>query len=322
MHILYDEGLNIDFGLLNYLHPFDGCKFRKVRRMLADLPSASFQTPPPALELARLQAHMGARHAAQCTQKEYILRALELPALPLPFSWIDRKILLPMRRACAATLYAAQGALQGQSYWNLAGGYHHASALNSEGFCVYNDIYTALQELRGAGSLGQQQRVLLIDVDAHHGNGNAEAFETDRSVFILDQFNSQIYPYGERSRQRLDLAVPLRSGVDGGDYLRALDQALAQLPAQHASRPFALAFVIAGSDVLESDPLGGMALTIQDCIAREERIWRCLHCMQVPAVWLGGGGYGKQSAQTIAGALRALYRLEQEVAGARSLERL
>lgn len=312
MQILYHPEFNIDFGLLNRLHPFDGCKFRKVHQLLADCAQLQWQAPPPALELAQLQAHMSAHHAAQCAQRRYVLRALELPALPLPFSWIDRRILQPMRRGCAATLYAAQAALQGQSSWNLAGGYHHASAINSEGFCIYNDIWHSVQSLRQQGRLAATQRVLIIDVDAHHGNGNAEAFEQDRSVVLLDQYNQQIYPYGERSRQRLDIALPLPMGTQGAAYLAQLDGGLARLPALHAQDPFAMAFVVAGTDVLASDPLGGLGLTLDDCVAREERIWRCLHAMGVPAIWLGGGGYGNQSAPAIAAALRRIGQLEQE----------
>ena len=78
-----------------------------------------------------------------------------------------------MRWGVAGTLEASKAALAGKNCWNLAGGYHHASQRSAEGFCLYNDIGIAHQELLKTGLLKSDDNILIIDVDAHNGNGNA-----------------------------------------------------------------------------------------------------------------------------------------------------
>ncbi len=310
MKIFYHKNFNIDFGVFNFLHPFDGVKFRRVFDEIKDLPHIDISAPSQPMPLATLKKHADRVIKNLYESKRYILRALELPQIPLiPFSFIDRKILLPMRWGVAATLEGARLALHGVNCWNLAGGYHHANRASCEGFCIYNDINLTIQELREEGKITLDSRILIVDVDAHHGNGNAHEFREDAAITILDQYNVDIYPRSDFSKKRIDIALPMRNGSDGESYLQALRGGLQSLREKAALEgSFALAFVIAGTDVLQSDALGRMHLSIEECIQRDVMILDCLKELQIPFVVLGGGGYSKESALAIAGSIRKVYQ--------------
>lgn len=310
MKIFYHAEFNIDFGFFNRLHPFDGTKYRRVYEQIKILPDIDIIAPAQAISMTAINKTVNELIQMLLLSKNYILAALELPIIPfIPFSFIDRKILLPMRWGVAATLEAARLALTGENCWNLAGGYHHASHANCQGFCIYNDIKIAINELREEQKITSTTRVLIIDVDAHHGNGNASSFEQDKAVTILDQYNADIYPQTSYSKRRIDINLPIASGTDGACYLKRLRAGLQQLREKMAGEgSFALAFVVAGTDVLIGDPLGSLGLTVQECIERDVLIMDALKELQVPAVFLGGGGYSKDSALAIAGSIQRLYR--------------
>ena len=310
MKIFYHRQFNIDFGFFNFLHPFDGVKFRRVFDEIKALPGIEIVVPAQAMPLLTIQKYADRVISNLYQSKQYILRALELPQIPLlPFSFLDRKILLPMRWGVATTMEAARLALTGINCWNLAGGYHHASRASCEGFCIYNDINLAVNELREEGKINTSTRVLIIDVDAHHGNGNANVFREDAAITILDQFNDDIYPRNNYTKQRIDIALPVHCNIDGQTYLQTLRAGLQRLREKVAQDgSFALAFVIAGTDVLIMDQLGRMNLSIEECIERDVLILDTLKELAIPCVVLGGGGYSKDSALAIAGSIKRLYR--------------
>lgn len=305
MITFYNPRYNIDLGLLNRLHPFDGRKFAKVHRAVQSLGLAQRSVESPVAE-SLLDAFAGEILRPLYASKRYILRALEVPYIPLlPFGVIDNRILAPMRWAVQGTIAAAQAALDGANCWNLSGGYHHASRNAAEGFCIYNDVGIAVQDLRSRGKLGADDRILIVDIDAHHGNGNANVFRKDPCVEILDIYNGDIYPNSPGTRERVNIGIPLRSGTGGAEYLARLEDGLARL--QGGAR---LAFVVAGTDVLASDPLGALGLSIDECALRDRLVLSRLKELGVPAVFLGGGGYGPDSARAMIAGIEACARLQ------------
>lgn len=189
-------------------------------------------------------------------------------------------------------------------YWNLAGGYHHASEQSMEGFCIYNDIGICYQQLLKTGMLSPEDKVLIVDTDAHHGNGNARTFIENDRVTILDAYNAAIYPMSGETRERVDIPVQLSPGTDGGTYLARFGKALSAL-----KDGYRLAFVVAGTDVLASDMLGGLRLTVDDVAAREAMTLKALADRAIPAVVLGGGGYSKESADAMIQSISQCSRL-------------
>jgi histone deacetylase 11 len=101
----------------------------------------------------------------------------------------------------------------------------------------------------------------------------------------------------------VNISIPLQLGTSGRDYLARLGQGLAEI-----SGKFRLAFVVAGTDVLASDPLGGLGLSIDDCVIRDQMVLERLQALSVPAVFVGGGGYGRDSAKAIVASIRNLYK--------------
>lgn len=304
MIVFYNKHFNIDLGLLNYLHPFDGKKFENVFNEINNLDQINIKSPSGGIAQEEIDNFVDSLLRLLLHKKRYILRALEIPYIPiLPFSVIDKRILLPMRWGVSGTIEATRTALTGVNCWNLSGGYHHATRAVSEGFCIYNDIGITFDTLKKEGKLSDESKILIIDIDAHHGNGNAYVFMDNKNVKILDIYNNTIYPKNTYTKERVDINIPLSSGVNGDIYLSKLKEGLNTI-----NSGFDLAYVIAGTDVLSTDPLGGLKLSINDCIERDTLVLEKLLSISTPAIYLGGGGYSKDSAKTITGSISKLYK--------------
>lgn len=304
MNIYYHPRYNINLGILNILHLFDGRKFEKVFNGISNLSDIKISTVSEPISQETINEFVGDLMQRLLPSKRYILLALEVPYIPLlPFSVINKRILEPMKWAVSGTLEAASCALAGKNAWNLAGGYHHASKSSAEGFCIYNDVGITIENLIKRGSLSDRDRILIIDIDAHHGNGNAYVFMENKNVTILDIYNNEIYPKGDYTKERLDINIPLKSRTNGEEYIRKLQYGLDEIQGGYT-----IAFVIAGTDVLLNDPLGGLGLTVSDCVIRDQLVLEKMQSLSIPTVFLGGGGYGKDSAPTIIKSVTNLYQ--------------
>jgi len=303
MNVIYSKHYNINLGLLSYLHPFDGTKFHTIHEKLKTSNNIKFLEPAEPASLELIDDFLSSIMRKKVRDRVFIFRALEVPRIPLvSFSFLDRKILTPMRWGVAGTLLGAKNALsEGGIYWNLSGGYHHAMQQNMEGFCIYNDIGICHQQLVKDRLLSANDKILIIDTDAHHGNGNAYTFMENKNVTILDIYNAGIYPTSGYTRDRVDIPVPLPPGTDGQTYLQRYSQALETL-----DHDYRLAFVVAGTDTLLSDKLGGLCLSINDVAEREKLTLNALNERAIPTVMLGGGGYSKDSAKSVIHAISSL----------------
>lgn len=302
MNVIYSENYNINLGVLNYLHPFDGMKFKKTHAYLKQDSNVNFIEPSSPASMNMIDDFLSSLMQRKVRDSVFIFRALEVPHIPfVSFSYLDRKILSPMRWGVSGTLLGAERALiDGGIYWNISGGYHHAMQQSMEGFCIYNDIGICHQQLIKNGMLGTNDKILIIDTDAHHGNGNAYTFMGNRKVTILDIYNAGIYPHFHYTRDRVDISVPISPGSNGKNYLHMYSEALQKL-----DDDYSLAFVVAGTDVLLGDKLGGLCLTIEDIVKREKLTLETLSKNYIPTVMLGGGGYSKNSAESVACAISA-----------------
>ena len=302
MKVIYSKHYNINLGLLNYLHPFDGTKFQTIHDGLKQHDHIEFMEPSAPASMGIIDEFLSRIMRHRVRDKNAIFQALEVPRLPfINFSFLDRKILTPMRWAVAGTILGATQALKESGIsWNVSGGYHHATQQNMDGFCIYNDIGICHQQLIKNGLLMPDDKILIIDTDAHHGNGNAYTFMENKHVTILDVYNAGVYPMSGYTRDRVNIPVQLVPGTDGPTYLQRYSDALAKL-----ENNYRLAFVVAGTDVLMSDKLGGLCLSIEDMIEREKLTIQALSQRAIPAVFLGGGGYSKESAKSVIRAILA-----------------
>lgn len=306
MNVIYSKNYNINLGLLNYLHPFDGTKFQTIYDGLKGNDRVNFIEPSKPASMELIDSFLSSMMRKKVRDSVFLFRALEVPRIPfITFSFLDRKVLSPMRWGVAGTMLGAQNALKNSGiYWNISGGYHHAMQQNMEGFCIYNDVGICHQQLLQDGLLSTNDKILIIDTDAHHGNGNAYTFMENKKVTILDVYNVSIYPTSGYTRNRVDISVPLPPGTDGETYLQRYSKALEKL-----DDDYRLAFVVAGSDTLMSDKLGGFCLTIDEVTEREKLTLKTLQKHAIPSVILGGGGYSKGSAKSVIRAISACAEL-------------
>lgn len=136
---------------------------------------------------------------------------------------------------------------------NLSGGYHHASAHCGGGFCIYSDISLCIRHLQRFCP-ERVRKAMIIDLDAHQGNGYARDFMNDDSVFIVDAYNHSIYPGDNYAKRAIKCDISVYASDDDDQYLSKLVENI--LPAIHEFQPDFILYN-AGTDCLVNDPLGG-----------------------------------------------------------------
>jgi acetoin utilization protein AcuC len=198
------------------------------------------------------------------------------------------------RLSAGATLAGARSLAEGQAHFafNPIGGFHHAGPAHAEGFCYFNDVVLACQELADRGL-----RVACLDLDVHHGNGTEDAFLADGRVLTLSVHESgkTLYPWrgeetvvGEGEGRGFNVNVPLLEGTDDIGFQRAWGEIV--LPVLKAFAPEVVVLEI-GMDVLLGDPLAHLKLT-NNGVAD---VMPSIRELQRPVLVLGGGGYHPQN---------------------------
>ncbi|MDR2273440.1 MAG: histone deacetylase [Sphingobacterium sp.] len=196
---------------------------------------------------------------------------------PLSKSLVDRE-----RYIVDGTVQAANYAMQYGVAFTVAGGTHHAGYDFGEGFCLMNDQATA------AGYLLKHQlanRILIIDLDVHQGNGTAHIFEGHQQVFTFSMHAEKNYPF---IKQRSHLDIGLAENITDMEYLKILEDNLQDL-FQRIRPDFV--FYQAGVDILATDKLGRLKLSPATCGRRDELVLGICMQQHVPVQISMGGGY-------------------------------
>ena len=167
---------------------------------------------------------------------------------------------------------------------NVAGGTHHSFADHGEGFCVFNDVCIASNLLL---SRGEAERVLVVDLDVHQGNGNASIMANEPRVFVFSMHGEKNYPF---RKPPSDLDIELANDTDDETYLTHLKQTLPNLIAEHKPD---LIFYQSAVDVLATDKLGKLALTPEGCKQRDDFVLRQARDNNIPIAVVMGGGYSE-----------------------------
>lgn len=167
---------------------------------------------------------------------------------------------------------------------NVAGGTHHSFADHGEGFCVFNDVCVASNLLL---SRGEANRILIVDLDVHQGNGNASIMADEPRVFVFSMHGEKNYPF---RKPPSDLDIDLPNDTDDETYLNQLKQTLPKLIAEHKPD---LIFYQSAVDVLATDKLGKLALTLEGCKQRDDFVLRQARDNNIPIAIVMGGGYSE-----------------------------
>jgi len=200
----------------------------------------------------------------------------------------------------AGTWRASMIALEyGFSHY-MGGGTHHGHRDFGHGFCPLNDTALAIRRLQASGAVN---KVWVIDMDAHKGDGTAAIFSNDDSVKTLSIHMARGWPldgslpFSHPSWTPSDIDIPIERGEEH-QYLERLNSGLRELKTSSSTAD--LAIVLGGVDPWECDELPStslLKLTLEQIAERDRMTYQFLEDSGLPAVWLTAGGYGENSWQ-------------------------
>jgi len=198
---------------------------------------------------------------------------------PLSAQLVEREFIIMQ-----GTLDMSLAAIENGIGFNVAGGTHHAYRDRGEGFCLLNDIaisalYLLEKKLRN--------KILVVDLDVHQGNGTASIFENDPRVFTFSMHGGNNYPL---HKEKSDLDIPLPDGIRDEAYLELLYQ---NLPTLIDTVQPDFIFYQCGVDILETDKLGRLKVSLEGCKKRDEFVLKTAHRHNIPVCCSMGGGYSE-----------------------------
>ncbi|WP_207515535.1 histone deacetylase family protein [Longitalea luteola] len=205
---------------------------------------------------AREQRHIGFPQSPQLTRREFVITQ--------------------------GTIDCCHYAFEHGVALNVAGGTHHAFADRGEGFCLLNDFAVAANYLL---KKALADKILIIDLDVHQGNGTARLFEHERRVFTFSMHGAHNYPF---HKEKSDLDIALNDGTEDGLYLSLLRTNLLTLLDQLQPD---FAFYLSGVDILATDKFGKLKISMEGCRQRDELVFTTLKQRRIPCVVAMGGGY-------------------------------
>jgi acetoin utilization deacetylase AcuC-like enzyme len=207
----------------------------------------------------------------------------------LGFPW-SPQLVERSRRSVGGTLDACRAALQEGIAANLAGGTHHAHADYASGYCVFNDTAVAARAMQAEGLAS---RIAILDCDVHQGDGTADIFSGDPSVYTFSIHGASNFPFHKKESD-LDMALPDNTGDSA--YLEALEVGLHQTLDQAA---FDLAIYLAGADPYAGDQLGRLNLSKNGLGRRDRLVFERCRQAGLPVAIVMAGGYARQVEDTV-----------------------
>ncbi len=211
----------------------------------------------------------------------------EIRATGFPF---HESLITRGRHIAHGTLECAYHAISDGVSLNIAGGTHHSYADRGEGFCIFNDIAIASNELLHKNDAS---KIIVIDLDVHQGNGTAKIFENESRVFTFSMHCEHNYPL-QKENSDLDIGLPDKTNDE--EYLNVLK---AQLPKLLDKVKPDIAFYLSGVDVIETDKLGRLAMTKPGCKLRDEFVFEQCKLRSIPVAVSMGGGYSHKISDII-----------------------
>ncbi len=240
-------------------------------------------------------------------QKEYVdrLKHMKLDisevrkiGFPISQQLVEREFII-----AGGTIEGALKSLESGISFNIAGGTHHAHSSHGEAFCMLNDQAIAARYL-----LDHQhaKKVLIIDLDVHQGNGTAEIFKKEERVFTFSMHGKKNYPF---RKENSDWDIALEDQTGDEVYLNLLNDTLPRLFGR-VDPDFV--FYLSGVDVVDTDRLGRLGLSIEGCKKRDEQVLKFCQKSSLPVQCSMGGGYSKD-IKLIIEAHANTYRVAQQI---------
>ena len=282
--VIYSESYYVDIGD----HVFPTSKYRLIKRRIdLDGPlSGNVETVPPERVSDKdvLSVHTGdyigkLRNGSLSAEEMFNMEVPYSPAL------VEAAFI-----CCGGTLTTARRALRDKAAVHLGGGFHHAFADHGEGFCVLNDVAVSVRALQAEGAI---KKALIIDCDLHQGNGTADIFSGDDSVFTFSIHQENNYPY---HKPKSDMDIGLVNHTRDKVYLRHLHD---NVPNIISSFKPDIIFYLAGADPYEDDQLGALGLTKEGLRERDNYVCTQARNFGVPIAIVLAGGYAANRDDTV-----------------------
>ena len=260
-------------------HQFPMVKYEKVKDCLLArniVASSNFVTP----ELVNVEI-LNLVHTEEYIQKTIkgTHTEAEIRRIGFPYSaeMVERE-----RIICGAMIQAAENSLKHGISFNMAGGTHHAFADYGSGYCIFNDMAVTAQYLLSKNIV---QKILIVDLDVHQGNGTASIFANEPNVFTFSIHGASAFPF---KKQQSDCDIALPDSTNDLEYLPILATNLG--PIIESFKPQIVLYQ-AGVDLLWCDKLGRISLTIDGIKERDRIVFEHCRSRNIPVAGCIGGGY-------------------------------
>ena len=225
-------------------------------------------------------------------------KEIRLIGFPLSKLLIERE-----KKIAQGTIECVSFSIKNGISMNIAGGTHHAFADKGEGFCMLNDQAIAANYLLHNDLA---KKILIIDLDVHQGNGTASIFKNDMNVFTLSFHGKKNYPF---KKEKSDLDIEFDDGTEDVEYLTKLEDVIPNI-IKILNPDFI--FYLSGVDILKTDKLGRLSLSIEGCKKRDSIILNLCKTFNIPLQISMGGGYSK-NIEDIVNAHCNTFRLAKEI---------
>jgi acetoin utilization deacetylase AcuC-like enzyme len=281
-------------------HRFPMLKYELLPEQLTyegTLDNSNFFSPSPVAEELILKVH-DAQYWNNLKTLNLSRKEIRTTGFPHSKELIEREIII-----MGGTVECAYHAKENGISMNIAGGTHHAFTDRGEGFCLLNDQALAAVDLLDRKAAN---RILIVDLDVHQGNGTAEIFQSNDAVFTFSMHGANNYPLRKESS---DLDIPLADGIKDEAYLELLVTHLERI-AQEFQPDFI--FYQCGADILETDKLGRLGVSVAGCKKRDEIVLKKALELEAPLVCSMGGGYS-EDIKVIVEAHANTFRLAQDL---------
>jgi len=259
-------------------HKFPIKKFGELAKYLIEKEVVSkFYEPNPCSIETLKEAH-SEKYILEIKNKSLSEKDIKKIGFPLNDSVVRRSFV-----ATGGTVLASKLAINYGIACNTAGGSHHANFDGGAGYCVFNDVAVAAKYLLNRGLAN---RILIVDLDVHQGNGNSDIFKDNKNVFTFSMHSKSNYP---AKKSLSDLDVELKDNMEDKEYLDILKFNLLNLNDEN----FDFIFYIAGVDIHHNDRLGKLKITDQGISLRDKIVIDNFFSKRIPICGVLGGGYNK-----------------------------
>jgi len=228
------------------------------------------------------------------------LEKKEIRAIGFPMS---QELIQREKKIVQGTVECAINSIKYGVSMNIAGGTHHAFTNRAEAFCILND------QAIGANFLIQNnycEKILILDLDVHQGNGTAEIFRENKNVFTVSFHGEKNYPF---RKEISDFDYGFRDGTSDREYL---DKIKYEVPRLIENFEPDFIFYLSGVDIIENDKLGRLSVSIKGCKERDRFVLNYCKTNKIPIQVSMGGGYSP-ILKDIVEAHSNTFRLAQEI---------